>query len=174
MLHVFAYFENGFKTPRLFGVTKMNIKIKACMPQVLLMLVPLMLGACGASGKDNSEIFLKALDDRDKDAAKDAVCGDAHDEIDVLFELIDDSDETELKNLECEEDGDEVTCTYDVDDEDFEVIFEIEDGKVCGGELFDEIRALDDASANESGPNTLPNEVQLPTMAVLPTATPSD
>jgi len=135
----------------------MNTKIRPARLSIfLLMFVPLVLAACGASGKDNSENFLKAIEDRDRGKAKDAACDDVHDEIDVLFDLASESDEAadiNFENLECEEDGDEVTCT---EGEDAEIVFEIEDGKVCGGELFDQIRALDDASAEESGQNALP------------------
>ena len=124
-----------------------------------------MLGACGASGKDSSENFLRAIEDRDRGKAKDASCDDVHNEIDTLFDFAnktDTSDEFTLRNLECEEEGDEVTCTYVIDDEDFEAVFEIEDGKVCGGELFDQIRLLDDASADESRQDDLPTLVPLP------------
>jgi hypothetical protein len=103
----------------------------------LLLIFPLLLAACGGISEDDAEEAIEAYFQGDRDTANDHFCDD-----DQLSE--DDADELEQLGVEdvsasCTESDDQMECDVDFTLAGQEIsesfTFDIEDGKLCGGDL---------------------------------------
>jgi hypothetical protein len=117
---------------------------------LVLLLIGLMSGvliACGDTdaGEDvNTAVqYIEALNQRDIETANTLVCEERADEItDALMGVDDEEAEYSFENVACQAQEDDVSCRYtiiqptDEEEEQFDrnVIFEFEDGVICGFE----------------------------------------
>lgn len=117
---------------------------------LVLLLIGLLggvLSACGAAdaGEDvNTAVqYIEALNQRDIEAAHALVCEERADEItDALMGVDEEEADYSFENVTCQAQEDDVACRYtisqptDEEEEQFDrnVIFEFEDGAICGFE----------------------------------------
>lgn len=114
---------------------------------MLSLMAAVILTACGARADhvEDTRAFLEALNQGDTDAARAYVCEERVDEIMTGLSSIG-SDEREswaFNNVSCRAEGEDVRCSYEITQElddgtqevtSADVVFNIEDGHVCGFE----------------------------------------
>lgn len=119
---------------------------------LFILLAMLMLVACGNSEEDDEAVdnalnFLQAINAGDIERARELSCEDRHAELEQGL-MSQDREAFNFSNISCEGDADSVTCDYTIvqdevgpeadpaqDTQQFvSIIFDMEDGKVCGFE----------------------------------------
>lgn len=111
----------------------------------LAVLAVILLSGCGGGQRDieTATQFMNALNQGDVDTARALSCPEeAEDLIQGLATVgADEREEWEFQNVNCQAYSGEVLCSYQIAQEvedatqetnDFEVVFEMEGGKVCG------------------------------------------
>ena len=123
--------------------------IKLLRIMLLLCAVGLLFTACGQDEESNADtaiLYIEALNRGDVEDASNFVCEEREDEItEGLMSVGDENPNVIFDNLSCEARGEDARCSYTIRQDTAnvqdtgrellrEVIFNFEDGKICGFE----------------------------------------